>query len=150
MASVANDARGTAFAAAQLGLGPIKMAGKTGTAQAHTYLTGHGAHGAVGAWEQRDHGWFVAFAPYDEPRYAMAILVEHGGFGASAAAPKAREIMRTTLLKDPELMARITRPLGGKVPDAPPPMDPNAVPSDLPPDLQEQPPASTQKTGDAT
>jgi penicillin-binding protein 2 len=98
---------GTAAKTAQLGLGPVKMAGKTGTAQAHTYLTGHGAHGAQGAWALRDHGWFIAFAPFDDPRYAIAVLVEHGGFGADAAAPKARDIMRTVLLKDPEVLKRI-------------------------------------------
>jgi penicillin-binding protein 2 len=103
---------GTAAAVAQLGLGPIQMAGKTGTAQAHNYTGGgHGAHGAQGAWIGRDHAWFICFAPYDDPRYAMSVLVEHGGFGAQAAAPKAREIMRVALLKDPEIRARIEKPL---------------------------------------
>jgi penicillin-binding protein 2 len=102
---------GTAAGVADLGLGPVKMAGKTGTAQAHTYAGGHGQHGATGAWSGRDHAWFIAFAPYDDPRYAMSVLVEHGGFGAEAAAPKAREIMRVALLKDPEVRARIVKPL---------------------------------------
>jgi penicillin-binding protein 2 len=102
---------GTAASTAKLGLDPIMMAGKTGTAQSHTYTGGHGAHGAVGAWALRDHAWFVAFAPADEPRYAISVLVEHGGFGADAAAPKAREIMRVALLKDPEIRARIEKPL---------------------------------------
>jgi penicillin-binding protein 2 len=99
----------------------------------------------VGEWKFRDHGWFVAFAPYDEPRYAMAILVEHGGFGAAAAAPKAREIMRTTLLKDAEIMARIQKQPGAKIDAAPPPLAPDAIKSDLPPDMQDTPaaPAST-------
>ena len=100
-------ASGTAAATAKLGLGPVQMAGKTGTAQSHAYSGGHGAHGAVGAWNLRDHGWFIAFAPADEPRYAMSVLVEHGGFGAQSAAPKAREIMRTVLLKDPDIVRRI-------------------------------------------
>jgi len=112
---------GTAAATAQLGLGPIKMAGKTGTAQAHNYLSGHGAHGAVGQWALRDHAWFIAFAPYDDPRYAISVLVEHGGFGADAAAPIARDIMRIALLKDPEVRARIVQE-----PDKPPTIDPNA------------------------
>ena len=133
-----------AGAASDLGLGPIKMAGKTGTAQSQGYGGGTGAHGAVGEWKKRDHAWFICFAPYDEPRYAMSVLVEHGGFGATAAAPKAREIMRVALLKDPELRARIEKPLpmpaapsgpasGDVVPDLPPtPVDPNA-PIGLPP-----------------
>jgi penicillin-binding protein 2 len=108
MASVANDAGGTAYRAMQLGLGPIKIAGKTGTAQSHSYTAvARGAHGAQGAWALRDHAWFIAFAPYDDPRYAMSVLVEHGGFGAEAAAPKAAALMRIALLKDPQVRARI-------------------------------------------
>jgi penicillin-binding protein 2 len=102
---------GTAAGVANLGLGPIKMAGKTGTAQSRNYGGGRGAHGAVGAWALRDHAWFVAFAPYDDPRYAVSVLVEHGGFGAAAAAPRAREIMRVALLKDAEVRARVEQPL---------------------------------------
>ena len=101
---------GTAAGAGKLGLDPILMAGKTGTAQSHTYTSGRGAHGREGGWELRDHAWFVAFAPADDPRYAVSVIVEHGGFGAEAAAPKAREIMRVALLKDPEIRARIEHP----------------------------------------
>ncbi|HEY5412018.1 MAG TPA: penicillin-binding transpeptidase domain-containing protein, partial [Caulobacteraceae bacterium] len=54
--------------------------------------------------------WFIAFAPYDDPRYACSVLVEHGGFGATAAAPIAREMMRVALLKDPEVRKRIINP----------------------------------------
>jgi penicillin-binding protein 2 len=104
---------------ADLNLGPIKMAGKTGTAQSHGYNGGIGAHGAVGAWNQRDHAWFIAFAPADAPRYAMSVLTEHGGFGAGSSAPKAREIMRVALLKDPEVRARIEQPLPTPAPAAP-------------------------------
>jgi penicillin-binding protein 2 len=96
---------------AELGLGPIKMAGKTGTAQSHNYTAGsRGQHGSQGAWATRDHAWFIAFAPYDDPRYAMSVLVEHGGMGADASAPKAAQIMRVALLKDPQIRARITQP----------------------------------------
>ncbi|HUO21111.1 MAG TPA: penicillin-binding protein 2 [Caulobacteraceae bacterium] len=134
MAAVTSG-NGTAAATAQLGLGPIKMAGKTGTAQAHNYTGGHGQHGAVGEWATRDHAWFIAFAPYDDPRYAMSVLVEHGGFGATAAAPIAREIMRVALLKDPEMRARIETPLpmpaipdnGQPAPGAAPPDPTDAV-----------------------
>jgi len=128
MASVANDSRGTAFAFAQLGLGDVKMAGKTGTAQSHNYKSGqHGQHGAVGEWATRDNAWFIAFAPYDDPRYAVAVLVEHGGFGADAAAPIAREIMRVALLKDPDVRKRIEKPL--PLPN----VDPNAASGDAAP-----------------
>ncbi|MGH7025151.1 MAG: penicillin-binding protein 2 [Caulobacteraceae bacterium] len=120
MASVANDAGGTAFKYVQLDLGPIKLAGKTGTAQTHGYTGGHGEHGAQGAWALRDDAWFIAFAPYDDPRYAISVLVEHGGWGAEAAAPKAAELMRVALLKDPEVRARIVEPLPNAA-AAPPP-----------------------------
>ncbi|HET9161665.1 MAG TPA: penicillin-binding protein 2, partial [Caulobacteraceae bacterium] len=101
---------GTAARYGDLGLGNIRMAGKTGTAQAYSYNGGRGAHGAVGEWKLRDHAWFVAFAPIDNPRYAMSVLVEHGGFGAGAAAPRARELMRMALLKDPEIRAQVEKP----------------------------------------
>jgi penicillin-binding protein 2 len=114
MASVTET--GTAATTAQLGLGPIKMAGKTGTAQAQTYRPGERTSRTL-PWERRDHAWFVAFAPFDDPRYAISVLVEHGGFGASAAAPRAREIMRVALLKDPELRSRIEQPT--PMPDIP-------------------------------
>ncbi len=114
MIGVCNEPGGTAFAggAAKLDLGPILMGGKTGTAQFHNYAGGgHGVHGTHGAYDQRDHAWFIAFAPADNPRYALAVLTEHGGMGAEASAPKAREIMKVALLKDPEVRARIEQPL---------------------------------------
>jgi penicillin-binding protein 2 len=111
MAAVVTSGTAAAGGHAELGLGPIKMAGKTGTAQSHNYTAGsRGQHGAHGAWVTRDHAWFIAFAPYDDPRYAMSVLVEHGGMGADASAPKAAQIMRVALLKDPQIRARITAP----------------------------------------
>ncbi len=108
---------GTAAATAKLGLGDVMMAGKTGTAQSRGYAGGTGAHGAQGAWLLRDHAWFIAFAPYDDPRFACSVLVEHGGFGATAAAPIAREMMRVALLKDPDVRKRIVG-----APEAAPPI----------------------------
>ena len=128
MGAVVNDG-GTAALYAQLGLGPVKMAGKTGTAQAHS---GQTANGAVGAWALRDHAWFIAYAPYDDPRYAMSVLVEHGGFGAEASAPKAREIMRVALLKNPEVRARIEQPM--PMPAIPPSPPGERVEGAAPPD----------------
>jgi penicillin-binding protein 2 len=110
-------AHATGFGQADLGLGPFLMAGKSGTAQSRGYGGGTGAHGAVGEWKLRDHAWFIAFAPYDAPRYAVSILVEHGGFGAGASGPRARELLRVALLKDPEIRAKIEHPL--PIPEAP-------------------------------
>lgn len=110
MAAVA-AAGGTAFRASQLGLGDdILMAGKTGTAQVSSYDKQASRKNTGKAWRLRDHGLFVAFAPYDNPRYAISVIVEHGSGGSTAAAPKAREIMRVALLKDPEIRARIIKP----------------------------------------
>jgi penicillin-binding protein 2 len=100
------SAGGTAAVSGKLDLGPIMMAGKTGTAQAHTYGSGSRATLHL-EWEKRDHAWFVAFAPADAPKYAMSVIVQHGGWGGSSAVPKAREIMRMALLKDPEIQKRI-------------------------------------------
>ena len=120
-AMIAVTTNGTAAGPnSDLNLGPIKMAGKTGTAQAHGYGAGANVHGTQGAWILRDHAWFIAFAPADDPRYAMSVLTEHGGFGAGASAPKAREIMRVALLKDPEVRARIVQPTPSA---ASPPLD---------------------------
>ena len=113
---------GTAAGQADLGLGSIKMAGKTGTAQSHEYGGGRGAHGARGDWAGRDHGWFVAFAPYDDPIYAMSVVVQHGGFGSTSAAPKAREIMKLALEKNPIIQKRLA---------APPPAPLNTPPSQV-------------------
>ena len=96
---------------ADLKLGTVVMAGKSGTAQDHSYKGGHGIKGAHGAWELRDNAWFMAYAPADDPRYAVAVLVEHGGFGAAASLPRAREIMKVALLKDPDVRKRIEVPL---------------------------------------
>jgi penicillin-binding protein 2 len=125
MTNVVISGTGAVGHAGELNLGSVRIAGKTGTAQSHGYSGGRGAHGAEGAWNQRDHSWFIAFAPADDPRYAMSALVEHGGFGSGAAEPKAREIMRVALLKDPQVRARIEQPLPG----APPPPAPDAPPA---------------------
>jgi penicillin-binding protein 2 len=118
MAAVANDPTGGAFKQSQLGLGDVKMAGKTGTAQVRQYAAGASRSNQGIAWRLKDHNLFIAFAPYDAPRYALSVIIEHGGqFGSSAAAPRAREVMRVALLKDPEIRARIERPL--PLPDAP-------------------------------
>jgi len=120
MAAV-TEAGGTAYRASQLGLGDILMAGKTGTAQVFSYKAGM-PRGKGGPWRLRDHGLFVAFAPLDAPRYALAVIVQHGMGGSTAAAPRAREIMRTALLKDPEIRARVEKPM----PAPEMPIDPEA------------------------
>lgn len=72
-------------------------AGKTGTAQVFSLK---GAKYVAGATKKhlRDHAWFIAFAPVEKPRIALAVLVENGGFGAQAAAPIARQVLDYYLL----------------------------------------------------
>lgn len=79
----------------KLDLGDIKMAGKTGTAQVRAMTS----RGSVSDWKSRDHSLFICYAPTDAPRYAMSVVVEHGTFGARAAAPIAKDVM--TFLFDP-------------------------------------------------
>lgn len=122
MAAVANDVTGTAYRNSQLGLGDVQMAGKTGTAQVRSYDKGVSRDSKDVRWRLKDHNLFVAFAPYDDPRYAVSVIIEHGGLGGgTAGAPRAREVMRVALLKDPEMRARIEKPA---------PM-PEAVPDDV-------------------
>jgi penicillin-binding protein 2 len=88
--------RGTA-AAARLPLDNVKMAGKTGTAQVRRITMAERAGGVLAneslAWKMRDHSLFVGFAPVDNPRYAAAAIIEHGGFGAQVAAPLVRDTL---------------------------------------------------------
>jgi penicillin-binding protein 2 len=94
---VVNGKRGTAKGAR---LFDLPISGKTGTAQ------------VVGRKEEevedppptpdhlKDHAWFVAFAPSDDPKIAIAVVVEHGEHGSGAGAPIAREMIKTYLLRD--------------------------------------------------
>jgi penicillin-binding protein 2 len=75
-----------------------QMAGKTGTAQVFSVAQNARYVEKDVAERLRDHSWFVAFAPAEAPQIALAVLVENGGFGASAAAPIARKVMDAYLL----------------------------------------------------
>jgi penicillin-binding protein 2 len=88
--------RGTARAIATTA--EYHMAGKTGTAQAFSVAQNAKYVEKDVAERLRDHSWFIAFAPAEAPQIAVAVLVENGGFGASAAAPIARQIMDAYLL----------------------------------------------------
>jgi penicillin-binding protein 2 len=81
---------GTA-AAAKLPLDGIQMAGKTGTAQTHRLSASERGNYTAALWKLRDHSLFMGFVPFDNPRYAAAAIVEHGGFGAAVAAPLIRD-----------------------------------------------------------
>lgn len=75
----------------------MEMAGKTGTAQVRRISKVERDGGVIKnkdlPWKERDHALFVGFAPVDDPRYAIAVVVEHGGGGSSVAAPIAHDIL---------------------------------------------------------
>jgi penicillin-binding protein 2 len=93
----------------------VKMAGKTGTAQVRA-IKGKN-RGQSGAWKFRDHGLFVCYAPTVDPRYAAAVVIDHGLGGARAAAPVAKDVL--TYLFDPEqamaALARLEAGWGGDI-----------------------------------
>ena len=103
MAAVVNGS-GTAVGS-KLPLEGIQMAGKTGTAQ----VSRLGERGHQSNWTLRDHALFIAFAPADKPRFAIGCIIEHGGFGASAAAPIVRDSM--TFLFDQQKAMEALAPL---------------------------------------
>lgn len=100
MSDVINSSRGTAYGS-RITEDVMKMAGKTGTSQVRRITAEERANGVTNnadlPWERRDHALFVSFAPVDNPKFAVAIVVEHGGGGSTAAAPIARDIMLQAL-----------------------------------------------------
>jgi len=95
LSGVVNDPRGTGKKAR---LTDITVAGKTGTAQV-VNLSKEKDSKTKGEtpWKYRDHAWFVAVAPADAPRITVAVLIEHGGHGGSAAAPIAKTLIEAYL-----------------------------------------------------
>ncbi len=103
MWAVVNEEHGTA-PIAKLLIPGVQMAGKTGSTQVRRVSREAREHGFKSEdmpWEYRPHALFVAFAPYENPKYALAVVVEHGNAGAATAAPIARDIMTDVLNRDP-------------------------------------------------
>jgi penicillin-binding protein 2 len=92
---VVNEPHGTGEKAR---LKDIVVAGKTGTAQvvSLTKVDHNGSQENIPK-ALRDHAWFVALAPASEPKIAVAVVIEHGGHGGSAAGPVAKEIISAYL-----------------------------------------------------
>ena len=88
------------------------IAGKTGTAQVFTVAQNAKYNANTVAERLRDHAWFIAFAPAEAPRIAICVLVENGGFGATAASPIARAVMDAYLLEDTPAAATPTESNG--------------------------------------
>ena len=105
-----NDPHGTGYTCA---LKDVKVAGKTGTAQV-IKLPENFKKGDMNRvpLKFRDHAWFVAYAPFEDPKIAVAVLVEHGGFGASAAAPIAKKVIEQYLNVQPSASPKRTEAEG--------------------------------------
>ena len=110
MDAVTNEAGGTAWRS-RLEKPEWRMAGKTGTSQVYRITAEDRARGLKKGedlpWHRRDHALFTCFAPFDDPRYACAVLVEHGIGGSRTAGPKARDIMNAVMAKDPSSLPTV-------------------------------------------
>ncbi len=99
MTRVSNSQRGTAFRA-RIKEEEFALAGKTGTSQVRRITKAERQTRVLKnkerPWKDRDHALFVAFAPISAPRYAVSVVVEHGGSGSGTAAPIARDILLET------------------------------------------------------
>ncbi len=95
---VVNNRRGTGYKS-RLTTKKWQMAGKTGTAQVVKQDLKTLKKVSETPWRFRDHAWFAAFAPFTDPKIAVAVMVEHGGHGGSTAAPIARQVIEFYLNK---------------------------------------------------
>ena len=120
MYDVSNNQRGTAYAARIVAEG-MQMAGKTGTSQVRRITAEERARGVTSnadlPWERRDHALWVNFAPYDNPRYAVCVVVEHGGGGSAVAAPIGRDITLQALYDGPPPLEAYPSAVRGTIAD---------------------------------
>lgn len=102
MSGVVNEPGGTAQRV-RIDEPGLPIGGKTGTAQVRRITAAERSKGVISnedlPWDKRDHALFVAFGPVSAPRYACAVVIEHGGGGGAVAAPIARELMLETMRK---------------------------------------------------
>lgn len=107
MFDVVNVPGGTAFGS-RFDYHGIKMGGKTGSTQVRRITMKERQTRVLRQdelpWHLRDHALFIGYAPYQNPKYAVAVLVEHGGGGSSVAAPIAKAILLEAVKLDPSLV----------------------------------------------
>ncbi len=103
METVIASPRGTAYRS-RIGVPDMEMAGKTGTVQVRRITQAERDTRVLRndelPWRLRDHALFVGYGPVDNPKYAISVVIEHGGGGSTAAAPVARDVMELTLRRD--------------------------------------------------
>ena len=96
MFAASNEAGGTSYGSRHRDE-KFMFAGKTGSSQIKRFTAAQREAEVKQAeitYKERDHAWFVAFAPVNDPKYAISVLVEHGGSGSSAAAPVAKKVIK--------------------------------------------------------
>ncbi|HWI86364.1 MAG TPA: penicillin-binding protein 2 [Sphingomonas sp.] len=107
--------------ASRLPVAGVEMAGKTGSAQVRRITMAERRSGVLSnealAWKMRDHGHFIGFAPVEQPKYAIGVVLEHGGHGA-AAAQVARDVMTWLFAPDRAManLAAFEEKWGGDIP----------------------------------
>ena len=120
MWEVINGSRGTARLFAKLQFKDPErkawqMSGKSGSVQTHRITQAERQQGVKKQeelpWEERDHAMFIAYAPSDQPRYAISCVVEHGAHGSDTASPIVRDIMMKVLEYDPSRKPRVDEDL---------------------------------------
>lgn len=103
MYAVSNTPRGTAYGS-RISEPAMTMAGKTGTSQVRRISRAERDTRVLTndelEWRQRDHALFVGYAPAQAPRYAVSVVVEHGGSGSATAAPIARDLLRMAMTRE--------------------------------------------------
>ena len=96
-----------------------KMAGKTGTSQVRRITAEERAAGVTSnddlPWERRDHALWVNYAPYEAPKFAVAVIVEHGGGGSTAAAPIGRDVTLQALYDGPPPLSAYPANVRGRI-----------------------------------
>ena len=94
------------------------FAGKTGSSQIKRFTAEQREAEVKQAqidYLERDHAWFVAFAPVEDPKYAISVLVEHGGSGSSAAAPVAKTVIKKVIERHEIRIAQVNQQIGKKI-----------------------------------
>ena len=102
MFSSTNEPGGTSYGS-RIDNKKFRFAGKTGSSQVKRFTEAQREAEVKQKdlkYEDRDHALFVAFAPYDSPKYAISVVVEHGGSGSKAAAPVAKKVIKKVLERD--------------------------------------------------
>ena len=116
MYASSNEPGGTSYGS-RLKDKKFMFAGKTGSSQVKRFTQAQREAEVKQEdidYESRDHALFIAFAPYEDPKYAISVVVEHGGSGSSAAAPIAKKIIKKVLERHP-LRENINKKLGQEI-----------------------------------